>query len=479
MAYEEILTVNGGTMQGPLKWNSNSLRQFSSSPSYLVGIEPFADGGEQKWASTNSIKVGSASAADSASKLSTARTVSGGGDFDFSFSYDGSANSTATIKYYQCSATVGNTNNYPFHRFAKLDTITASYADKTSTFYITQDYNGGGWGIFRISLRTNSSGSVSAAEARWLVRSGFSVDAIQIGIYNVFGETYADAFLKTGGAYAGTVIRNIASGSRGVAGRTWTLINSTEANSTTTSDKKTSSEVYATIAAAGTTLHNKAYSTIVAATETGTANYANSAGSAASAVKLDTATAGSATQPVYFSSGKPTACTYTLGKSVPSDANFSNTTYSAGTALSLSGTTFNHNNYGSAGTAGTSSATSGSTLAVPYVTVNAQGHVTGYGTHTHTISGFLTGVSKANVTSALGYTPCRAWTVTLPSGSSGSKAVTVSGATFGKSPLIAKSSGSDDDYNKITAVSAAANSLTFTLSSATSAALTLMVIETF
>ena len=43
-----------------------------------------------------------------------------------------------------------------------------------------------------------------------------------------------------------------------------------------------------------------------------------------------------------------------------------------------------------AGTAGTSSATSGSTLAVPYVTVNANGHVTAYGTHTHTISGFLT-----------------------------------------------------------------------------------------
>lgn len=42
------------------------------------------------------------------------------------------------------------------------------------------------------------------------------------------------------------------------------------------------------------------------------------------------------------------------------------------------------------GTAGTSSATSGSTLAVPYVTMNAQGIVTGYGTHTHTITGFLT-----------------------------------------------------------------------------------------
>ena len=59
-----------------------------------------------------------------------------------------------------------------------------------------------------------------------------------------------------------------------------------------------------------------------------THNYAGSSsagGSANSAVKLDTATAGSATQPVYFSDGKPVACSYTLGKSVPSDAVFTDT----------------------------------------------------------------------------------------------------------------------------------------------------------
>ena len=111
------------------------------------------------------------------------------------------------------------------------------------------------------------------------------------------------------------------------------------------------------------------------------------------AIYSDTATklgsnAGSATNPVYFTGGKPTACTYSLNKTVPSDAKFTDTTYSAGSGLSLSGTTFNHASTVTAGTAGTSSATSGSTLAVPYVTVNATGHVTGYGTHTHTISGF-------------------------------------------------------------------------------------------
>lgn len=59
-----------------------------------------------------------------------------------------------------------------------------------------------------------------------------------------------------------------------------------------------------------------------------THNYAGSSsagGSANSAVKLDTTTSGSATQPVYFSGGKPVACTYTLGKSVPSNAVFTDT----------------------------------------------------------------------------------------------------------------------------------------------------------
>ena len=57
------------------------------------------------------------------------------------------------------------------------------------------------------------------------------------------------------------------------------------------------------------------------------AGSASAGGSANSAVKLDTS-AGSATQPVYFSGGKPVATTYTLGTSVPSGAKFTDTTYS-------------------------------------------------------------------------------------------------------------------------------------------------------
>ena len=220
-------------------------------------------------------------AANSANKLATARTVSGGTDITLSFNYDGSGNSNANIGYYSSAANVGDSNNYPFHRFAKLDTITASYSDKSTTFFISQDYNGGGFGIVRIVLRTNNSTTVSSVEVKWLVRCGLSADSVQVGIYNVFGKTYADAFFKTGGSYACTYFRAIASGARGNVSRTWVLINSSEVSGTSASDAKTSKECYATIAVAGTALHKQAYSTIVSGSDGGTASYANSAGSVA------------------------------------------------------------------------------------------------------------------------------------------------------------------------------------------------------
>ena len=218
--------------------------------------------------------------ANSAAKLSTTRTVSGGTDITMSFNYNGSSNSSANIGFYSSSASVGDKNNYPFHRFAKLDTIAASYSDKSTTFFISQDYSGGGFGIVRIVLRTNNSSLASTVEVKWLVRCGLSADSVQVGIYNVFGKTYADAFFKTGGSYAGTCFRTLASGARGGISRTWVLVNSSEVSGTSATDAKTSTECYATIAAAGTALHKQAYSSIVSGTDSGTASYANSAGSA-------------------------------------------------------------------------------------------------------------------------------------------------------------------------------------------------------
>lgn len=64
------------------------------------------------------------------------------------------------------------------------------------------------------------------------------------------------------------------------------------------------------------------------------AGSASAGGAATSANKLNT-NAGSGTQPVYFTNGVPTPCSYTLGKTVPSDAKFTDTTYSAATNSTL------------------------------------------------------------------------------------------------------------------------------------------------
>lgn len=96
------------------------------------------------------------------------------------------------------------------------------------------------------------------------------------------------------------------------------------------------------------------------------AGSASAGGSATSAVKLDTATAGSATKPVYFSGGKPVECTYELKKTVPADAVFTDHTYDAATASALG--------------------------------------LVKIGSNLTIVSGLLS-LTKANVTAALGYTP--------------------------------------------------------------------------
>ena len=113
-----------------------------------------------------------------------------------------------------------------------------------------------------------------------------------------------------------------------------------------------------------------------------THNYAGSSsagGSATSAVKLDTATAGSATQPVYFSNGKPVATTYTLGKSVPSNAVFTDTNTKV-TSVENHYKPSPYNNTTLSAPVGTLKDITNSSSGVPVVigiTKDAAGHVTG------------------------------------------------------------------------------------------------------
>ena len=214
----------------------------------------------------------------SAANLTTGRTVSGGSDITLSFNYDGSGNSTANIGFYSCKHNVDNTNNYPFHRFARLDVNKGTWVDKSITFLISQDYSGGGYGICRLVYRSNADSGNASVDAQWLVRRGFSADTIQVAIKtDKTNGAYCDAFYKSSGTYMGVVIRAIASGGRATSGRTWTLVDSNEVGGTTATDKKTSSECWKTIADAGTALHKQAYSASAPAKDEG---YVASAGSA-------------------------------------------------------------------------------------------------------------------------------------------------------------------------------------------------------
>ena len=234
----------------------------------------------------------------SAAKLTTARSIGLGNDLTGSANFDGSGNITISAKHYNATVNSGNKSNYPYHRFAykgsKASAVTSQYTDADAIFLIRERYYNGGYGILKVSLRTNASGSVSTASAIWLVRYNIELDDVQIGLYNTSGATYADIYIKVG-TYARTVITQLE------GDRSWTLVSSNEVNDTTTSDSLTSEESYASISSAATKLHGQSYSSIISSVDGGKVNYANSAGSATSATTAtNVAWSGVTSKPSYY-----------------------------------------------------------------------------------------------------------------------------------------------------------------------------------
>ena len=276
--------------------------------------------------------------ANSAAKLATARTISANDDYVMNFNFDGSGNVSTQLRAYNATANSGNKLNYPYHRFAKIDATTNNYYDAVTNILITQDFNGGGWGICRIVLRTNNqSNTLSSASVDWLVRCGLAADSVQIGLYTKDGSTYADAFFKVPGTHGGTVFRNLGSGGRGSITRRWAFINSIEVDNTTETDKKTSYEVYTSVADAGTKLHNQAYTTTIAGVDVGTVKYANTSGSATSATSAEKATKDSANQQINTTyikgiSANGKTITVTKGDNTTSTFTTQDTTYGTATA---------------------------------------------------------------------------------------------------------------------------------------------------
>ena len=99
-------------------------------------------------------------------------------------------------------------------------------------------------------------------------------------------------------------------------------------------------------------------------------------------------TIGSTTQPVYLNDGVITAIGHTIGVDVPSNAKFTDTTYTGGSGISVNGTTINHTNTVTAGVIGqktNESVAFGGTIDIPYADYDANGHIVSKGERTVTL----------------------------------------------------------------------------------------------
>lgn len=211
---------------------------------------------------------GNVNTATSALKLSQERTVNGGTDIMLNYKYDGSGDSEAEVGFYACNAKVGNQNNYPYHRIARIDLTSENYKDWSTTLYISQGYLGGGFGICRIAMRTNGTGARSGVEVKWLARNNLTTDFVQIAVDDTINATYADVFVKIESPYASTTVRAFASESRGFIKRTWTLVDSEEVDNTAEDTKRNSVECYKSISDAGSEIHNAQYTAIITGSDT-------------------------------------------------------------------------------------------------------------------------------------------------------------------------------------------------------------------
>lgn len=205
----------------------------------------------------------------SATKLVTARNISiAGRDFVGNVNFDGTGNVSLNGAINYCTINIGNTDPNPFKRIAHIK-VAHSWNDNALLLYISQGYHGGNFGLCRVEFRTydiaNSDTAGGGVSLRWLIRQGYATDSIQAGYYIHLKNAYVDVFLKTTGAYQGTVIRVIQD-SRGSINNRFGLINSTY-----------NTEAYTSLSAAATALYNVAYQGTVSGIDTCTVSHANSA----------------------------------------------------------------------------------------------------------------------------------------------------------------------------------------------------------
>lgn len=145
-----------------------------------------------------------------------------------------------------CSINGGNTANFPWHRIATCTTGTGQYVDRSAIVIINSRYNGGPYGVLKIAVRTNGSGTAMNSSAVWLFRYGFAVNDVKITSGGTTGtDTRFNVWLK-----CGTWPRRIAYLLEG-SNNGWSLISSNEPDNCTAASHGT--EINASVSGADAT----------------------------------------------------------------------------------------------------------------------------------------------------------------------------------------------------------------------------------
>ena len=181
----------------------------------------------------------------------------------YEFIYDGINWVLMGDEKHRCAHNSSNKNNYPYHRIAYTDVFTSTWTRRTIVLILNQAVFGGKYGELVIKVASNNTNEASSYEAYWIMNKGFGADDIKIGVNNTFGDTYFDVFYKMPGTWYNMLVEQKTTGGDSNFYHSWNLCGSMEVSDTTTTDKLTSIECYATVESAATEIRGKAYTAIV------------------------------------------------------------------------------------------------------------------------------------------------------------------------------------------------------------------------
>lgn len=138
-----------------------------------------------------------------------------------------SANSAKYINYSINKYVTGDSMKTPYWRFATIE-VSSDWYDQSIVLLVNTGCVGGGFGIIKLSVQSNQISNTENAycEFSWLVRRGFDPNQFIVKSYSASKTTnYFDIYFKATGVYQGITVTVLSSGSRGDISFDWKLTN--------------------------------------------------------------------------------------------------------------------------------------------------------------------------------------------------------------------------------------------------------------